>query len=455
MAHILIIDDKVDITNLVADILADDGHITTEAHTIAQAEGKLKIGNYDVIIVDIWLDDGNKMDGIGFLRVIRKNYPQIPIIMISGHATAETAALAMKIGAYDFMEKPFKSDKISFIVRKALGVREANDNYTKHSDNNIKNIIVGKNTLINNVREQCIKISKGNSRVIINGAFGTGKRLVAKTIHNLSLRQNGLSRFVEYHPYNKTEQQIQNDIQGNNNNLNIFELSQHGTLVFYDIHKFSLKNQEIILEKLQNNIFKTKKQEIEMDLRIICTTSLKQIDFDNLLKFGQFNEDLFNRISINKIFLPELKDMLEDFQLFINHFFRIISKNMITRIPIINQETISLMLSYNWPGNMIELFNLLRGFIIDSINNNIENISVYYLPRKILEFHKISSNEEENLYLLSQKAYREAKKAFEQQYIATQLKKFNGSISKTAKFIGLERTALHRKIKDLKILVKK
>lgn len=447
MAQILIIDDKADITSLVADVLGDEGHSATEAHNVAQAQEALSVIEYDIIILDIWLED-NKMDGIGLLRIIRKQHPQTPVIMISGHATAETAALAMKIGAYDFIEKPFKADKILFVVRKALEMRNLNDARLITSDS-IKDIIVGRSTEMNQVRDKSIKMAKSNARFTIFGSGGSGKRLLAKTIHRLSARRHG--RFVCYHPRGKSEAEQLAEVIGTRKQPSLFEMVQHGTLLFKDIHLLPLKVQEAIVDILQRSTISSRDKAIELDVRVIVSSSLSQTMVEQLVDTGKVDKTLYSRVNVEVVTLPDLRDRVEDIPHLISHFIGELEKDLFYGPLDIAQEAVSIMLSYDWPGNVAELQSVLHGLAVLSRYHGIKLIEPSHLPHAILNFNSITYSHKEDLTLYMQKSYREAKKAFEREYILAQIEKFGGNISKTSSFIGLERTALHRKMKDLGI----
>lgn len=447
MATILIIDDEEDIRNIISDTLIDEGYKAITADNVKSATQCLENIIPDVIVLDIWLE-GNHMDGIGLLRTIKKQHPNIPIIMISGHANNEIAVQTIKLGAYDFIEKPFKSNRLLILIKNALETKQLIDVNQSLRDYYDKDTIIGVSKAIINIREQIKSISSGNSRVLINGEIGTGKGTLARIIHNTSRRNN--KSFFLLKTFNKAEDKISNELFGNAE-LNItscFEKYNGGTIFIDEICNLSQTQQQKLLDIIQNNVIVKNNNKVEIDVRfLVATTKNLQI----LLEEGKFSKALLTRLSTVVVNLPSLRERKHDIQILSEFFCKQLSDEFDAGKCIISDNGYSIMIGYDWPGNVRQLRNVIEKLMMVAYKKGLKEITAEMISNEILESIKDSSS---NISIgfgvhMIDKNYKEAKKMFEREYLKIQLLRFDGNIAKTALFINMDRAALHRKLKSL------
>ncbi len=449
MKKILIIDDEKDIRFLLSSILSDEGYETLQAGTVEDAELKIDSNDFNLAIVDISLND-KKKDGIYLLKKIKKINKFIPVIMISGHATIQLAVDSMKLGAYEFLEKPFNKDRLLNFTKRALetyDLQNKNKNLQKLFYDTYE--IIGDSKEIRSIRDTIKKISSTDTRVLIFGPSGSGKELIARTIHKNSLRQdfpftvcngallNPETFDTELFGIKKSDGTI---IQG------FFEKSNKGTLLIDNVSDIPLETQAKILRVLTEQKFRRvgDDKEITTDVRVLTSSSK---DLREEILAGNFREDLFQRIAVVSISIPSLKNRNSDIPLLIEYFCQKISKNLGKR-EISIRPNYTQLYKYDWLGNVRELRNLVERIIILSEGSD---KGVNQIIRESIET-KASSESSTSLDFDS--PLKAAREQFEKEYLTHQLKKNGLNISKTAENIGMERSALHRKLTSLGITYK-
>ncbi len=448
-SEILVIDDNSDIRELISGILKDSGFIVRTAANFHQAKLEINKKLPDVAIIDVKLDKGDN-DGIELLVHLKKIDDDIPVIMISGHANVQMAVDSLKLGAFEFIQKPFSSERlINFTSRAVENInlkkeKRALEGKLFHSYD-----IIGQSESIEKVKNLITKLSSTESRIFISGPAGSGKELVARQIHKQSSRSK--KPFVVVNGALLDPQKYEQELFGSENNnetvnYGFFEKAKDGTLLIDEISEIPLETQAKILRVLIDQKFKrvNGNKEINVHVRIISTSS-KNIREE--IDKGNFREDLYHRLNVVPIFIPPLKDRSEDIPLLLNYFSKKIAElNGISEVKL--DPNLDLFYKYKWPGNVRELRNLVERISILSINENSSNISQLVKDSLSQKNSSSKANDEENVLLYPLK---EAREKFEKNYLSSQLKKHKGNISKTAAFVGMERSALHRKLKSLGI----
>ena len=449
--EILVIDDNTDIRQLISGILKDKAFIVREAANYDQALLEIKKKLPDAAIIDVKLDKGDN-DGIELLVQIKKMDKDVPVIMISGHANVQMAVDSLKLGAFEFIQKPFSSERLlNFVNRACENIDLKKEKHALESKLFHSYDIVGKSQSIEKVKNLIIKLSNTESRIFISGPAGSGKELVARQIHKQSLRAN--KPFVVVNGALLDPQKYESELFGVENtnetiNYGFFEKAADGTLLIDEVSEIPLETQAKILRVLIDQKFRRVNgvKEINVNIRIISTSS-KNIR-DEIDK-GNFREDLYHRLNVVPIFLPALKDRTEDIPFLLNYFSKKIAElNGISKIEI--DTDLDLFYKYNWPGNVRELRNLVERISILTINENKNNITQLVQDALSQSQKDIQGVSNVSTNVLSY-PLKEAREKFEKDYLSSQLKKHKGNISKTAEFIGMERSALHRKLKTLGI----
>ena len=446
ISEILIVDDNSDIRNIINDLIIEAGYKTRVAANFNQAIYEIDKKLPDVAIFDVKLDKGDN-DGIELLSYLKSKNTDIPVIVISGHANIEMAVKSLKHGAFEFIEKPFDQERLLNFIRRAV------ENYNLKIENKeyenklfFSYDLIGESKNITNIKDQIEKISLTESRVIINGPSGTGKELIARKIHKKSKRNN--KPFVVINgallDSDKYELELFGEEKSNGSiSFGALEKANKGTLLIDQLSEIPLNIQSKILRVLIDQKFKrlNGNTDINVDVRIICSSNK---DLKKEIKIGNFREDLFHRLNVFEINIDPLNNRISDIPLLIKYFSKKISQNY--NIKELNiDENDSYILNHDWHGNVRELRNLIERIAILQPDSR-EKIS--NIIKESLKTENFNDKITENSLSVPLK---EAREKFEKEYLTMQLKKFNGNISKTANFVGMERSALHRKLKGLGI----
>ena len=450
LKEILVIDDNPDIRSLVSNILEEKNFQVRTAANYDQAVYEIEKKLPNLAIIDIKLDKHDK-DGIDLLKLIINKNKSIPVIMISGHATVQIAIESIKIGAYEFIEKPFSKEKILNYVNRALesfNLKHEKDIIEKKLFHSFD--LVGKSSSISKIRKIIDKLSTSESRVLITGPTGSGKELVARKIHKNSSREK--EPFVIINAAILKESTYEKELFGEEFDdgtisFGALERANKGTLLIDEVSEIPYETQANVLRVLIDQKFKrlNGSKDIIVNIRLISSTSK---NLDELVKFKKFREDLFHRLNVMPIEIPSLSSRTEDIPMLIEYFMQKLSEINGVHHPKIDTRNDNLY-TYNWPGNVRELRNLVERITILSSNDTKENTN--RLIEDILKPSTIDNNKDDLLEKSFTSPLKEAREYFEKEYLTTQLKKHHGNISKTADFIGMERSALHRKLKSLGI----
>lgn len=456
-AEILIIDDEQDIRTLIQGILEDEGYETRLAGTDQDAYKALDDKRPDLVILDIWLKNSTD-DGIAILKNIKKRYADLPVLMISGHGTIETAVSALKIGAYDFIEKPFKSDRLLLMIERALetaSLRTENKNLKSRIEG--PSDLIGTSPSMTSLRNTLEKVAQTNSRLLITGEPGTGKDVAARYVHKSSKR--GHQAFVTLNCATMLPERLEIELFGTApdyreepNYKGVLERADGGTLFLDEVADMPLETQGKIVRVLQEQRFQRVggHEEIAVDVRVIASTNR---DLQKEMDEGNFRQDLYYRLNVVPIDMPPLRDHPEDIPALTVYFAQ--QYSLQSGIPACDctPNCLRAMELYEWPGNVRELRNAIERMMIVTGGGEVSD-PAQISPAVAGKSQEGGSSEsaertDEKRFMALQ--LREAREAFESNYLAAQLDRFAGNISKTAEFVGMERSALHRKLKQLGI----
>ena len=444
-SEILLIDDEKDIRFAVHEILKENKFFVREADTVEKALSELKKKLPDLVILDVLLDEKNR-DGIHILKFIKSLDSDLPVIMISGHANIQIAVDSIKHGAFEFLEKPFNKDRLMNFVNRALensSLKKENKSLKKNLY--LSNELIGSSSTLVKLRNSIEKFSKTDSRILIFGPAGSGKELVGRLIHEASSRSNNSFKVVNGAILDPNHFDFELFGSENNDKIisGIFEKTNNGTLLIDNISDVPLQTQGKILRVLSDQKFHRVNgaNEISVNIRVMCSTSK---NLKEEIASGNFREDLFHRINVIPIQTPYLKDVKEDIPLLVDYFVKRISDTNGLKPIVINSKN-AVFYDYDWPGNVRELRNLIERVVILASGKNDD------VDKILSESLKISSVRENKTEDAFQFPLKEAREKFEKNYLEIQLNRHNGNVSKTADYIGMERSALHRKLKSLGI----
>ena len=453
---ILVVDDETDIRELVAGILEDEGHGTRTAGDSDSALAAIQERRPTMVFLDIWLQ-GSPLDGLELLDEVMKIHPDLPIVMISGHGNVETAVSAIKRGAYDYIEKPFKADKLILTAARALEtsnlkkqVKELKDKTPDMPE------LIGSSAAMQHLKQTIERIAPSNSRIMISGASGSGKELVARTIHANSNRSDG--PFVLLNAATITADKMEMELFGTEDNgdearkVGALEEAHGGTLYIDEIADMPWDTQSRILRVLVEQQFTRVggNTKVKVDVRVLSSTAQ---DLENLIKIGNFREDLFHRLAVVPVLVPPLSQRREDVPELVSAFMKQITRQSGISNCRIGDDAMVVLQAHDWPGNIRQLRNNIERLMILSRVEEGTVITAEMLPKEIGEMlPNTGGSDGEHLMSLPLK---EAREAFERDYLAAQVGRFSGNISRTAEFVGMERSALHRKLKSLGLTEKK
>ncbi|WP_062116559.1 nitrogen assimilation response regulator NtrX [Aureimonas sp. AU40] len=451
-SDILVVDDEADIRELVAGILEDEGHETRTASNSDMALQAIADRAPRLIFLDIWLQ-GSRLDGLDVLDAIKTQHPEIPVVMISGHGNIETAVSAIRRGAYDYIEKPFKADRLVLVAERALETsklkREVLELRRRSSDSPD---LLGKSQPMNQLRQTIERVSPTNSRIMILGPSGSGKEMVARAIHGASARAKG--PFVVLNAAAITPERMEIELFGTDTppgverKIGALEEAHGGVLYLDEIGDMPRETQNKILRVLTDQTFErvggTKK--VKVDVRIISSTAQ---NLESLIAEGSFREDLFHRLAVVPIMVPPLADRRADIPLLIDAFMKQIGEQTGIKPKALSPEALAVLQSSDWPGNIRQLRNNIERLMILSRQDDAEHISADMLPREVGDMLPRTPSQSDGRILAL--PLRDAREVFEKEYLVAQINRFGGNISRTAEFVGMERSALHRKLKSLGI----
>lgn len=452
-ADILIVDDEADIRELISGILQDEGFETRLAHNSDAALAEIMQRRPSLVVLDIWLQ-GSKLDGLDLLLEIKERVPELPVVIISGHGNIETAVAAIRRGAYDYIEKPFNTDRLLLIVARALETtRLKRENEELKGRSGFDAELIGSSAAIKNLKAMLKKIAPTNSRVLITGPMGAGKELVARTLHGISQRADG--PFVVLSAATMEPERLEQSLfgveQGDGivQTVGALEEAHGGTLYIDEVADMPLETQAKILRVLLDQTFHRVGgvKKVKVDVRILSSTAR---DLHALIMAQAFREDLFHRLGVVPVRVPALNERREDIPFLVEHFanaFCAASGQLPRRFA---DDAIAILQTRDWPGNVRELRNNVERIMILALGESLDEITAASLPVEATGQSMTNFSGEHLLAL----PLRDAREAFERDYIAAQLSRFGGNISRTANFIGMERSALHRKIKMIGLVTK-
>ena len=449
-SDILVVDDEADIREQVSGILEDEGHETRLARDSDEAVQNIEARRPSLVILDIWLQ-GSRLDGLEVLSLIKKLHPDLPVIIISGHGNIETAVTAIKRGAYDYIEKPISLDKLLLITQRALEtyhlkreVQELRERSTQSTE------MIGNSTAMNQLRSSIEKVAPTNSRVMITGPSGAGKELAARMLHAKSHRNQG--PFVALNAAIMSPDTVEielfgtEDRVGNPRKVGALEGAHGGTLYIDEVADMPLETQGKVLRVLVEQRFQRVggSNKVKVDVRIVSSTSQ---DLEREMGEGRFREDLYHRLNVVPLRVPGLSERREDIPALVDHFMRQIVTASGLPPRRIGDDAIAVLQAHDWPGNVRQLRNNVERLMILSGGSPETLITADLLPEEIGSSVPFSGGG--NSEHLMSMPLRDAREIFEREYLTAQINRFGGNISRTAEFVGMERSALHRKLRAL------
>ena len=449
-ADILIVDDEADIRDLISGILEDEGHSARLARDSDEALRAIEQRRPNLVILDIWLQ-GSRLDGLEVLSIIRKTYPDLPVVIISGHGNIETAVTAIRRGAYDYIEKPFKADRLILVTLRALEASQLKREVKELKERStISAEMIGKSAAINHLRANIDRVAPTNSRILIRGGSGSGKELAARAIHLKSLRAAG--PFVVLNAAAMAPDRVEEELFGTEDRtggprkVGALEEGHSGTLYIDEVADMPLETQGKVLRVLVEQKFQRLggAQKVSVDVRIISSTSH---DLERDMTEGRFREDLYHRLNVVPLRVPNLTERREDIPELITYFSQQLSQASGLSPRRIGEDAIAVLQAHDWTGNVRELRNNVERLMILAGGAPDAVITADLLPQEIGSNVPLPVNGgAEHLMSLP---LREAREIFEREYLLAQINRFGGNISRTAEFVGMERSALHRKLRAL------
>lgn len=447
---ILIVDDEADIRAAISGILGDEGYDTRVAHDSDTALAALAERRPSLMVLDIWLQ-GSRLDGIELLDEVKQRDPTLPVVVISGHGNIETAVAAIKRGAYDFLEKPFRAEQLLLVVQRATETERLKREFEALKERvGVENELTGSSPQINTVRATLKRVAATGSRVLITGAAGSGKEVAGRLLHQWSPRAG--SPFVVVSAARMTPERVEEALFGVEENghlvrSGLFEQAHGGTMFLDDVADMPMPTQAKILRVLTEQVFQRVggSRWVRVDVRVISATSR---DLIAEIAAGRFREDLYYRLNVVPVRLPSLAERREDVAELVQYFVARYAAERRVSPPRLTEDAIAALQTYDWPGNVRQLRNVVERTMILAPGDANGAIDVSMLPSEVTaEPARLVSGQAAKSIMGT--PLREAREAFEREYLRAQIRRFSGNISRTASFIGMERSALHRKLKAL------
>ena len=449
MADILIIDDEADIRDLVSGILEDDGHQVRAARDSDEALDAIRRRKPSLVVLDIWLQ-GSRIDGLELLAMLKEIDPDLPVVVISGHGTIETAVSAIRKGAYDFVEKPFTADRLILVVQRALeATRLKRENTALKARSSVGDDLIGSSAVIGALRSSIDRVAQTNSRVLISGPAGSGKELIARLLHERSPRSTG--PFVAINAASIAPDRMESEIfgeegpDGRPRKIGVFEQAHGGTLFLDEVGDMPIETQSKILRVLVEQRFRRLEgaTDVQVNVRVVSSTS-RELRGD--IEQQRFREDLFHRLNVVPLRAPSLAERREDIPDLAGYFVGRLAGMSGVPARQIGEDALAALQAADWPGNVRQLRNVIERILILATGDAATPVTVDCLPPDAWPSAGAKRDGMQEVIALP---LRDARERFEREYLNVQITRFGGNISRTAAFIGMERSALHRKLKSL------
>ena len=447
--EVLVVDDEADIRDLVAGVLEDEGYSVRTAADSTSALDAVEDRRPSLVLLDVWLQ-GSRLDGLQLLEAMKSRDPTLPIIMISGHGNLDTAVAAIREGAVDFIEKPFEAGKLLHLVGRATETdRLRRENAAFRQQFATDDYLGGTSVAINTVRATLKRVAPTGSRVLITGPAGVGKEIAARMIHNWSPRAS--APFITVSAAMMSPERMEEELFGSEHDgvarPGLLEQAHGGTLFLDEIADMPLTTQAKMLRVLTDQSYTRVggQRPVKVDVRVLSATSR---DLSEEIAAGRFREDLYYRLNVVPVRIPSVKERREDIPDLVNQFLTRFAAERRIPPPRITEEAVAALQAHDWPGNVRQLKNIIERTLILAPSERVECIEIDLLPPEIVEGQGASSINTASIAIMGS-PLREARESFEREYLRIQIRRFSGNISRTASFIGMERSALHRKLKAL------
>ena len=449
--EVLVVDDEADIRELVSGVLEDEGYAVRTAADSSATLDAIEDRRPSMVLLDVWLQ-GSRLDGLQLLQEIKHRDPSIPVLMISGHGNLDTAVAAVREGAIDFIEKPFEAERLIYLVGRATETdRLRRENVALKAQVGAEDQLQGSSVAINTVRATLKRVAPTGSRVLISGPPGVGKEIAARMIHQWSPR--AAAPFIVLSAAMMSPERVEEELFGSENEgvvrSGLLEHAHGGTLFLDEIADMPLTTQGKILRVLTDQSYHRVggQRPVKVDVRVLSATSR---NLQDEIAAGRFREDLFYRLNVVPVRLPPLRERREDIPELVDHFLARFAAERRMPAPAISDEALAALQAHDWPGNVRQLKNIIERTIILAPGDRVACIEVDLLPPEILDNQSAMGGSSTAMAIMGS-PLREARESFEREYLKIQIRRFSGNISRTASFIGMERSALHRKLKALGI----
>ncbi|MEO6580232.1 MAG: sigma-54 dependent transcriptional regulator [Sphingomicrobium sp.] len=446
---VLVVDDEADIRELVAGVLEDEGYAVRTASDSDSALSAIEDRRPSLVLLDVWLQ-GSRLDGLQILEQVKRRDPTLPVIMISGHGNLDTAVAAIREGAVDFIEKPFEAGRLLHLVARATETdRLRRENAAFRQQFGQDDQLGGSSVAINNVRATLKRVAPTGSRVLITGPAGVGKEIAARTIHNWSPRAS--APFITVSAAMMSPERMEEELFGVETEgvarPGLLEQAHGGTLFLDEIADMPATTQAKMLRVLTDQSYTRVggQRPVKVDVRVLSATSR---DLADEIAAGRFREDLYYRLNVVPVRIPSLRERREDIPDLIAHFLARFAAERRIATPDVSEEAIAALQAHDWPGNVRQLRNIMERTLILAPGDRAQCIDIDLLPAEVIDAHGGGNMGSSSIAIMGS-PLREARESFEREYLKVQIRRFSGNISRTASFIGMERSALHRKLKAL------